>query len=101
MDLGATVCGSRAPACDACPVATVCRSRGHIVTTPRRPEVAFAKSTRRLRGIALREIASARDGVSRGRVVSLLDDARATDVLADLARDGLIERAGRRLRLPA
>ena len=101
MDLGATVCGSRAPACGACPLAQTCRARGHITAAPRRREAAFAKSTRRLRGIALRELASARDGVTRARMARVLDDARASDVLAGLARDGLIECAGRRLRLPA
>ena len=101
MDLGATVCGSRAPACEACPVRTLCRARGHIVATPPRREAAFAGSTRRLRGLALREIAAAPRGATRTRIVRLLDDPRASDVLAGLARDGLIVSAGSRLRLPA
>ena len=101
MDLGATVCVSRAPACAACPVSETCRARGRVTRAPRRREAAFANSTRRLRGLALRELATAHDGVSRARMVRLLDDARASDVLAGLARDGLIESAGRRLRLPA
>ncbi len=30
MDLGATVCAARKPKCTACPVATLCRSRGRL-----------------------------------------------------------------------
>ena len=101
MDLGATVCGSRAPHCGACPLAASCRARGAVAAPPRRREPAFATSTRRLRGMALREIASARTGLTRARVLRTLDDPRASDVLAGLARDGLIESAGGTLRLPA
>jgi len=100
MDVGATICRSRAPACASCPLATRCRARGHAAAPSPRREVTFAKSTRRLRGIALREL-SRKDRMTRSALVRAIGDARAPSVLAGLARDGLIETSGRTVRLPA
>ena len=100
MDVGATLCRSRVTACASCPLSPVCRSRGRATAQPRKREVPFVNSTRRLRGIALREL-SRRGPLTRARLVRFIDDARAPDVLAGLARDGLIENAGARVRLPA
>jgi len=38
MELGATLCLPRAPLCDACPVFTMCRTRGEHLTRPRAPQ---------------------------------------------------------------
>lgn len=96
MDLGATVCTSRGPRCDACPVAVVCRGAFRVAASEPRRQAAFATSTRRLRGIALRLLVASPAGMSRAVLVGALDDARATDVIAGLVRDGLVvARAGR------
>ena len=99
MDVGATLCRARVAECAACPLAPACRSRGRATPQPQRREIAFAQSTRRLRGLVLRELTRA-GWSSRARLLRLIDDARAPDVLAGLARDGLIESASGRVRLP-
>lgn len=99
MDLGATICVARAPRCPECPVAEVCRSRGRSVAPVVRTQAAFKTSTRRLRGIALRRLVSEPRGLPRARLVRELDDERASEVLAGLLRDGLIELRSGRARL--
>ncbi len=99
MDLGATICLSRIPRCPECPVADVCRSRGRAVAPVVRRQAAFATSTRRLRGIALRRLVAEPRGLTRARLVRMLDDERAPEVLAGLLRDGLIEMSSGRARL--
>jgi A/G-specific adenine glycosylase len=100
MDLGATVCVARTPRCDVCPVASRCVSRGTdgaAVAKPR--QTAFATSDRRVRG---RIIASLREGdmtvTSLRRVVG---DARVDRLVMTLAEEGLVERRGSRVGLPA
>lgn len=100
MDLGATICRSR-PLCDACPVGTLCRAKGRVAPPLPRREAAFATSTRRLRGMALRRLVAASARVSRATLASALDDPRAGEVIDGLLRDGLLERYRGRLRLPA
>lgn len=100
MDLGATVCRARAPACEACPVAPVCRSRGQVAPARPRRQAAFATSNRRLRGIALRALVASRQGMTRRALASVLADERADHVIDALMRDGLVQRAGARLVLP-
>lgn len=100
MDLGATVCRSRAPRCEACPVASACRGRGTRGEALLRRQSPFAPSDRRV----------------RGRIVSLLRDQQTTTVaalrreLADervprlvrtLANEGLVQLKGRNVSLPA
>jgi A/G-specific adenine glycosylase len=97
MELGATVCAARAPACDACP-ATSCRSRG-------RPHAAPTA-----RGAAERVRFEDTDRYVRGRVVAALvageelpggfEPARLDRALAGLVRDGLVVRDGDAVRLP-
>jgi len=98
MDLGATLCRAREPLCPTCPLAVTCRGRGTATVAQRRRGTAFATSTRRLRGIALRELA--KGDMPRTRLVRLLADRRAAQVIAGLAKEGLIERAAVRVRLP-
>ena len=100
MDLGATVCLARTPHCAACPIADSCRSRGRVVRAAPRRQAAFATSDRRVRG---RIIALLRehDAMTEPELQRAIDDARARDLLAALAGEGLVERAGRMVRLPA
>jgi len=100
MDLGATICVARAPRCDVCPVASRCLSRGTVGTAAAKPrQAAFATSDRRVRG---RIIASLRAGdmtvTSLRRAVG---DARVDRLLKKLAEEGLVERRGERVGLPA
>jgi A/G-specific adenine glycosylase len=76
FDLGATICLARIPRCDACPLATVCPSRGQRYE-PRRKQSAFEGSFRQRRSLALRSVASG-EQPSEG------------DALVSLARDGLV-----------
>jgi A/G-specific adenine glycosylase len=97
MELGATVCTARTPACGACPV-TSCRSRG-------RPDVAPAA-----RRAADRVRFEDSDRYVRGRVIATLvggealpwgfDPQRLERALAGLERDGLVVRDGDAVRLP-
>jgi A/G-specific adenine glycosylase len=97
MELGATVCAARTPACDACPAAS-CRSRG-------RPQV--APTARRA---AERVRFEDTDRFVRGRVVAALvagaalpggfEPARLARALDGLERDGLVVRDGDAVRLP-
>jgi A/G-specific adenine glycosylase len=98
MDLGATVCRSRAPRCDACPVADACHGRGTAGETSLRKQSPFATSDRRVRGrivARLRERSSTIATLRRE-----LGDARVGRLVSDLAREGLVERRGARVGLP-
>ncbi|MBS1870705.1 MAG: A/G-specific adenine glycosylase [Actinobacteria bacterium] len=98
MELGATVCTARAPACEACPAAS-CRSQG-------RPQLA---PTAR-RGAADRVRFEETDRYVRGRVVAALvagaalpdgfAPERLERALAGLERDGLVVREAGAVRLP-
>jgi A/G-specific adenine glycosylase len=98
MELGATVCTARAPACEACPAAS-CRSHG-------RPDV--APTARRSAGERVRFEDT--DRYARGRVVAALvagqglpgglAPERLERALGGLERDGLVVREGDAVRLP-
>src|SRR4029077_13398084 len=90
MDLGATICVSRAPRCDACPLALGCRGKDRATPAVRRTQSPFATSDRRIRGriiAQLRENTTTIDGLRR-----TLGDARVGRLVNDLAREGLVER---------
>jgi A/G-specific adenine glycosylase len=89
MDLGATICLSRIPRCDACPLADRCPSRGRRFE-PLRKQTRFEGSFRQQRARALRLVAGG------ARPAEELEPK----VLASLAADGLVEVSGRRVRLP-
>lgn len=100
MDLGATVCHARAPLCNSCPVADGCRSRGRVVRAAPRRQAAFATSDRRVRGrivAVLRE----HEAMSEAALRRAVGDPRAGELLGALVDEGLVERAGRAVRLPA
>ena len=90
FDLGATVCLARVPRCEICPLAERCPSRG-LRYEPLRKQSRFEGSFRQRRAALLRLVAAAAqplDELDREAVDSLL-------------RDGLVERAGKLVRLPA
>jgi A/G-specific adenine glycosylase len=89
MDLGATVCIARIPRCGQCPLASDCPSRGRRYE-PLRRQSRFDGSFRQRRAETLRLIAA------RPRSVTALDG----DAVTSLARDGLVEVSGQRVRLP-
>jgi len=99
MDLGATVCLSRAPRCAVCPIRTDCRARGRVTPAPVRRQAPFATSDRRVRG---RIVALLRErDMSVRSLQSELGDGRVPRLIEALAEDGLVERVGRLVRLPA
>jgi A/G-specific adenine glycosylase len=99
MDLGATVCVARAPRCDACPLASVCRGRGRLARHVPRRQPSFATSDRRVRG-AIVAVLRERD-LSVAELESAIDDARVPRLVSALAAEGLVERRGARVSLPA
>jgi len=97
MELGATVCTARAPACDACPAAS-CRSHGRPFAGPtaRRTgeRVRFEETDRYVRGRIVAALAAG-ESVPGGFAPERLERA-----LAGLERDGLVVRDGTAVRLP-
>jgi A/G-specific adenine glycosylase len=100
MEFGAAVCTSRAPRCNACPVARGCPSRGVAGTVPVPRQATFSGSDRALRGALVRALTA-----TPSHTLSLPDARRTIPtgafgrVVAALERDGLVHRAGRRLLL--
>ena len=110
MDLGATICVARAPRCDACPIRSLCATRG-IGVDPwragRPPKMAprFETTSRWLRGRILDRLRDAPDG-SWVRLDAAIGKHAATSVSGELrrmARDGLLDLHGdgARARLPS
>jgi A/G-specific adenine glycosylase len=98
MELGATVCTARAPACDACPAAS-CRSRGRAPETGARRasggSVRFEQTDRYVRGRVVAAL------VAGAALPDGIEAERLERALAGLARDGLIVRDEAGVRLPA
>ena len=97
MEFGAAVCRSRNRACEACPIAEGCPSRGveAPVPVPRQPPL--RGSDRAVRGAMLRQLTGAAghalsEVAARQRVGADLDDQRWERILAGLERDGLLHR---------
>jgi A/G-specific adenine glycosylase len=90
MDLGATVCTARAPACDGCPLGTRCATRGPLDGERRSRQGRFAGSFRERRGLVLASLRAAPTPVEK------LDG----EALASLVDDGLAEIRGARAMLP-
>ncbi len=100
MDLGATVCLARAPRCDACPVAQVCRSRGHAAPPAPRRQTAFATSDRRVRGRIVAALRDAPRGLGLAELRRTVGDERVGRLTVALRGDGLVTQRGKRIRLP-
>ena len=90
FDLGATVCLARVPRCEICPLAERCPSRGRRYE-PLRKQSRFEASFRQRRAALLRLVAA------EARPLEELD----REAVDSLLRDGLVERAGELVRLPA
>jgi A/G-specific adenine glycosylase len=76
FDLGATICLARIPRCDACPLASLCPSRGRRYE-PLRRQKPFEGSFRQRRAVALRAVAAG-------------EQPADADALLALTRDGLV-----------
>ena len=90
MDLGATVCTARSPACAGCPIAGGCATHGPLPDETRHRQAAYAGSFRERRGTVL-----ARLRVGPARTIELDGEA-----LASLLDDGLAEVTRGRAHLP-
>ena len=107
MELGATVCVARKPACDICPLAGHCRflkaGLPGLGAGRTRPRQRFAGTDRQIRGSILQALRQASGApVFRKDLKSLCDDEIRLDrCIASLDEDGLLE-IGRdgRLSLP-
>ncbi|OII34622.1 adenine glycosylase [Curtobacterium sp. MMLR14_010] len=96
MELGALVCVSRSPACDACPIADRCawRAAGYPEHDgPRAPrQAAFAGSDRQVRGLIMAELRASDVPVTPVEIAMVWPDVGQRDrALASLLRDGLAE----------
>ena len=94
MELGALVCTSARPRCDACPVADRCAWRGADYPAyggaPRKVQT-WAGTDRQCRGVLLAAVRDADGAVSRARLdESWSDGAQRDRCLASLLTDGLL-----------
>jgi A/G-specific adenine glycosylase len=106
LDLGAQYCRA-SPRCDSCPLASACRwnleggeDPAPLSAAVSRRQPVFEGSDRQVRGNILGLLR--RDDASLTAVVSHVapeDRSRVERIVADLVEDGLVERAGRQLRL--
>jgi A/G-specific adenine glycosylase len=101
MDLGATICSSRAPRCAACPVRADCLSRGRARISSGRRATPFAASDRRLRGRIVSRLSDADGWLSLRTLSAELRDSRLGRLVRALEAEGLVECEGGRARLPA
>jgi A/G-specific adenine glycosylase len=100
MDLGATVCVGRAPRCDVCPIAAMCRSRGRAAPPAPRRQAVFATSDRRVRGRIVAALRDAPRGLKLSELRGAIGDERVARLTLDLEREGLAVRRDGRVRLP-
>ena len=100
MDLGATICVSRDPRCDECPIALLCRSRGRTAPPAPRRQTAYATSDRRVRGRIIAILRRSSDGESVGELRAEIGDARVGRLTRALVDEGLVAIRGRRVSLP-
>lgn len=97
MELGATVCVARKPACDICPLAGHCRflkaGLPGLGAGRTRPRQRFAGTDRQIRGSILQALRQASGApVSRKDLKPLCDDEIRLDrCIASLDEDGLLE----------
>lgn len=97
MELGATVCSARAPACNACPVQATCqwRAAGYPAGPPPRTEARYEGSDRQVRGFALALLREAQAPLPAVAFANISTDAAQRErALASLVADGLITQTG-------
>jgi A/G-specific adenine glycosylase len=90
MDLGATVCRSRAPECARCPIVTTCATRGTHDRETKHRQGRYEGSFRQRRGDVMAQL-------RKGSVAAVDVDG---EVLASLLDDGLAEVTRGRAHLP-
>jgi A/G-specific adenine glycosylase len=105
MELGAVVCTSRSPRCEACPLRHVCawREAGYPDTgDERRRQAAYEGSDRQTRGAVLRVLRDApAHEAPLDAIIPEWPDPRQRDRAIDsLVSDGLVEASDGMLRLP-
>ncbi len=90
MDLGATVCTARTPACERCPIRNECATRGTLAGETKHRQARYEGSFRQRRG----------DAMARLREGSVRAGELDGEVLASLLDDGLAEVTRGRAHLP-
>jgi A/G-specific adenine glycosylase len=104
MDVGATLCRSRAPRCEACPARPWCRKASQTTDEkiaaappprPRRPTPTFASTNRWLRGRILDRLRATPDGewVALDEAIGTHDLGRVRAATDAMAADGILELA--------
>ena len=99
MDIGATICLTRRPRCDVCPVRGVCEYDG-VDRSSRRKQSPFVASDRRVRGAILRQLVSSHRGVTMATLRRGINDPRVARLVGVLAQEGLVEVSSGSVRLP-
>ena len=104
MELGAVVCTSRTPRCEACPIKDACawRAAGYPDTgDTRRKQARYEGSDRQARGAVLKALRDAERPVPAEALLPEWADALQRDRAVDsLVRDGLVEVTEGALHLP-
>jgi A/G-specific adenine glycosylase len=100
MDIGATICLTRRPRCDVCPIRAVCAFDGDEAPAPRR-QSPFGASDRRVRGAIVRQLAMSTRALSVNALRTGINDTRVPRLVRVLAREGLVEVSSGSVRLPA
>ena len=104
MDLGATICSARAPTCAVCPLNARClfaRSPAVSRTARVARPAAYPSSDRRVRGAIVRALVKTEAGMTVRALEKTIGDPRVGRLVDALTADGLVEAAGRRVRLPS
>ena len=97
MELGATVCTARTPACGSCPLAAGCRWRlaGSPAGTARRPVQTWHGTDRQMRGRMIAVLRDSVGAVPESALSRVVDDAaQGARCLQSLLADGLVVRVG-------
>jgi A/G-specific adenine glycosylase len=97
MELGALVCTSRSPDCEACPVAARCtwRAAGRPASTAARPTQRYDGTDRQARGRLLGVVRDSAGPVGADRLAAAwADDTQRARALDGLVQDGLLVPAG-------
>ncbi len=97
MELGATVCTARTPACGSCPLAAGCRWRraGSPAGIAKRPVQTWHGTDRQMRGRMIAVLRDSVGAVPESALSRVVDDAaQGARCLQSLLADGLVVRVG-------
>jgi A/G-specific adenine glycosylase len=94
MEFGANVCRQRRPACDACPIARGCPSRGRAAAVAVPRQAPLRGTDREIRGTIMRRLSAAPGyRLPMNQLgIDVHEPERWERVLAGLERDGLVQR---------